>query len=108
MKDLIEISVPILLLMLAWFAPVYVIYRVSRVARKNTSYVLVAGLLLGWIGAAVVALILPRMSDEEWQAFTAPRGQIGATMGNEKIVLVALGVMLAGLLGIWGLLAWAL
>lgn len=82
------------LLLAAWFAPVALIYKVAKSAHKNTSFVLLGGLLLGWLGAAVVALILPRQSDAEFAALHS-RQQARATgtpLSLTGIVLVGVGV----------------
>jgi hypothetical protein len=73
MKDILVAFGPITLMIAVFYAPVFLIYRVACSAKKNTSYVLIAGLLLGWLGAAVVAMICPRMSDEEFAVMHPPR-----------------------------------
>ena len=100
-QDLIFSFGPILLLLLVWFAPIALVYKVAKEARKNTSYVLLGGLLLGWVGAAVVALILPRQSDEEFAAMHAPRVRAKDTgsIGITTIVLTTLGFCLLVLVG---------
>ena len=93
--DLLTSFGPAALLLAVWFAPVLLIYKVAKTAKKNTSYVLLGGLLLGWLGAAVVALILPRQSDAEFAAMHSrqPRVRSGsAPLSLTAIVLLGVGV----------------
>jgi hypothetical protein len=62
-------TVPILVIFAIWFIPVAIVYKAAEAGRKNTDHVLIAGIFLGWIGAAIVALILPRMDEAAWVEF---------------------------------------
>lgn len=114
MKAIILAFGPTTLLIALFYAPVILIYFVALSAKKNTSYVLIAGLLLGWIGAALVALICPRLSDEEFALMHPPRvakvravkqvvakvvKPVGKPMNVGTVVLWGLGVCALGLGG---------
>jgi len=65
----ISATVPILVIFAIWFVPVAIVYKAAEAGRKNTDHVLIAGIFLGWIGAAIIALILPRMDEAAWVEF---------------------------------------
>lgn len=101
MNNLISAFLPLIVFLVIAFAPVALIYKAAESARKNTTYVLLAGIFLGWLGAGIVALILPRMNDEEWAAFQEKihgkknRGRTGAAKewSETSIIFGGLGVM---------------
>ncbi len=65
----VSATVPIIVIFAIWFIPVAIVYKAAEAGRKNTDHVLIAGIFLGWIGAAIVALILPRMDEAAWVEF---------------------------------------
>jgi hypothetical protein len=105
MNNLVGSFLPVIVGVLLWFAPIALIYKVAKDSRKNTSHVLLGGLLLGWIGAAVVALILPRMSDAEWAAFSGGKPK-GEPWGELAIVMGGIGVCAVAALLFMAYLAW--
>jgi hypothetical protein len=78
----------------AWFAPVFAAGWLTRHwLRKDGDKVIFVGLFFGLIGCAVVAIALPKLSDQEWEAKglkpeRAPRGEM------DIVILTLLGAFL--------------
>ena len=54
------------ILLLAIYAPVFLVARVAeKNFRKDPSPVLLVGLFTGWLGALIVALVLPARTDAQ-------------------------------------------
>lgn len=105
MKNLMESFGVVSVCLALWFLPVWWIYRVAVAARKNGGHVLIGGLMMGWIGAGLVAMISPPMSDEAWAAHLRKQeAGRGAGLGESGLVFAGLGVMTLGLLGFMGFL----
>lgn len=88
----------ILLLLAGWFLPVGVVCWLAKEAGKDIQKVLLAGLLLGWIGAAFAAAILPAMSAEEVASKRA-RTSEPLDSGSWRIIWIGIGVAFAVLIG---------
>jgi hypothetical protein len=88
----------VLLLLAGWFLPVGVVCWLAKEAGKDIQKVLLAGLLLGWIGAAFAAAILPAMSAEE-AASKRARTSDPLDSGSWRIIWIGIGVAFAVQLG---------
>lgn len=82
-----------------YWAPVAVVVMAANQAQKRTGWVIGAGALAGWIGAGLVALILPPLSDEEWAAYKNPPRDADADDYTMRVVWIALGVLSVILVG---------
>jgi hypothetical protein len=115
MERFVDVMIPLGVVFLIWFVPVALVYKAAEAGRKNTDYVLFAGLFLGWIGAAVIALILPNMDEAQWAEFKAKskrqRGNGGSSFGERvrvsqsTIVVIGLALMVLTCVGFITLLA---
>jgi len=82
------------IVLLAVYAPVFLVARVAEKSfRKDPSPVLLIGLFTGWLGALIVALVLPVRTDaqiaEEFRKREARRVErLGDT---SRVVLYGLG-----------------
>jgi len=98
-----------MLFLVLWLAiiygPVFVVVKLASIARKNTTWVFITGICLGWIGAALAAVILPRMTDEEIKA--AEDAQAARVPWDGMgIVLGGIGIMSAIMLGFMAWMKW--
>ena len=91
MNTLIVVMIYTLVIGVSWLLPLYFVCRYARAERKNFNVVLLVGVFASWILALVVALLLPRLSDEEFGRMSVKTER--EPMGQEGMILAGLGAM---------------
>lgn len=97
MTNLVASFLPITIVIALWFAPILLIYKVAKAAKKNTSHVLLGGLLLGWVGAGLVALISAPMSAADFAAMH-PAKASGSRQPLDSTKIFIGAILLCGLI----------
>jgi hypothetical protein len=85
------------LIALAWLVPIYWVCQYARKEQKNFNIVALVGFLSSWVIALIVALLMPKLSDEEFRKLTAKTER--EPMATEGIVLASIGLMTLALVG---------
>jgi hypothetical protein len=91
MNALIIVMIYTLVIGGAWLLPLYFVCRYARAEKKNFNVVLLVGVCASWIIALIVALLLPRLSDEEFARMSVKTDR--EPMGQEGMILAGLGAM---------------
>lgn len=64
-----ETTIKVVIAAIAWFGPVLLSGWMARHwLRKDGDKVILVGLFFGLLGAAIAAIALPKLTDEEWEA----------------------------------------
>ena len=109
MNTLIVTLIYVAAIGLVWLVPLYFVCKWAEGQKKDHRIVLLVGFLTGWLIGLIVALLLPVLSDEEWQALKRKesresRGEVNIS----GIIMSGIGVMTVMLLGFAAWLAWGL
>jgi MFS family permease len=79
----------------AWFAPIlFCGWAARHWLRKDGDKVIIAGLLFWILGSVIAAAVLPKLSDEEWEA----KGKKQERWKSEREPMTQDTIMLAGLI----------
>jgi uncharacterized membrane protein required for colicin V production len=89
-----------------WLLPLYFICKYARNEQKNYNIVFLVGILTGWLIALIVALLLPKLSDADFQKLSQKTER--EPMGQEGLMLAGLGVMTLTLVGFMAWMKFAL
>jgi hypothetical protein len=96
MKEMIVLGFYLLLFLMFWLLPLYFICQWAKRRRKDYRVVGLVGILTSFPIALIVALCLPKLSDEELAAIQR-KGE-RQPLGETAVVLAGLGVCSLGLL----------
>ena len=97
MSPILVIAFYVLAICAIWLLPLYFVCKYARKERKNYNMVFLVGFLTGWVIALIVALLLPKLSDAEFEKLS--RKTEREPMGQEGIVLAGIGAMTLMLVG---------
>lgn len=91
---------------LVWLLPLHYVCKWAEREKKDHRIVAVVGLLTGWVIGLIVALLLPRLNDEEFTAIG--RKSEREPMGETAIILGGMGVCSVFALGFMAWMKWGI
>jgi len=96
-NSILIIKFYILAFCVVWLLPLYFVYKYARNEGKNYNIVFLVGIFASWIFALIVALLLPKLSEEEFTKLTSKSEVI--EQDATQIIIYSLGFMTLILVG---------